>query len=151
MFNDFTNLCIFSLFVISIINRLTLDDGDFVCCHVISEMLHALETRLPFYKWRHKYLLNLHDCVTMVKAMPVKVGCSNKISPLLHSYFYFQIVFLSHNLILPIISMTCSCFGCVVDNLVPRALNFFRLSLKKKMPWVPYVTAFVVCGGNFCF
>ena len=46
--------------------------------------------------------------------------------------------------------MTCSCFGCVVDNLAPRALNFFHLSLKK-MPWVPYITAFVVCGGNFCF
>ena len=102
MFNHFINLCIFSLFVISIINRLTLDDGDFVCCHVISEMQHALETRLPFYKWKHKYLLNLHDCMAMVKAIPLKV------------------------------SMTCSCFGCVVDNLVPRALNFFHLSLKKK-------------------
>ena len=38
--------------------------------------------------------------------------------------------------------MTSSCFGCVVDNLVPRALNFFHLSVKK-MPWVPYITAFV--------
>ena len=51
MFNDFLNLCIFSLFVISVINRLTSDDGDFVCCRVISEMQHAPETRLPFYKW----------------------------------------------------------------------------------------------------
>ena len=88
MFNDFINLCIFSLFVISIINHLTLDDGDFVCCCVISEMQHALKTRLPFYKWRHKYLLNLHDHIAMVKAMPLKVECSNKISPLLHPYFY---------------------------------------------------------------
>ena len=85
MFNDFINLRIFSLFVISITIRLTLDD---VCCRVISEMQHALETRLPFYKWRHKYLLNLHDRMAMVKAMPLKVECSNKISPLLHPYFY---------------------------------------------------------------
>ena len=35
MFNDFLNLCIFSLFIISIINRLILDDGNFVCCRVI--------------------------------------------------------------------------------------------------------------------
>ena len=48
--------------------------------------------------------------------------------------------------------MTCSCFGCVVDNLAPRTLNFFHLSLKKKkMSWVPYITAFVVCGGIFVF
>ena len=51
MLNDFINLCIFSLLAISIINRLTSDDGDFVCCHhVISEMQHATETRLPFYR-----------------------------------------------------------------------------------------------------
>ena len=88
MFNDFLNLCIFSLFVISIINRLISDDGDFVCCRVISEMQHALETRLPFYKWRYEYLLNLRDRMAMMKAMPLKVECSNKISPLLHPYFY---------------------------------------------------------------
>ena len=35
MFND---LYIFTLFVISIINPLILDDGDFVCYRVISEM-----------------------------------------------------------------------------------------------------------------
>ena len=88
MFDDFLNLCIFLLFVISIINRLISDDGDFVSCRVISEMQHALETRLPFYKWRYEYLLNLSDRMAMMKAMPLKVECSNKISPLLHPYFY---------------------------------------------------------------
>ena len=44
----FPNLCIFSYFVISIIDTLRSDDGDIVCCRVISEMLHALETRLSF-------------------------------------------------------------------------------------------------------
>ena len=88
MFNDFLNLCIVSLFIISIINHSILDDGDFVCCCVISEMQHALETRLPFYKWRYEYLLNLRDRMAMMKAMPLKVECSNKISPLLHPYFY---------------------------------------------------------------
>ena len=88
MFNDFLNLCIFLLFVISIINRLMSDDGDFVYCRVISEMQHALETRLPFYKWRYEYLLNLRDRMAMMKAMPLKVESSNKISPLLHPCFY---------------------------------------------------------------
>ena len=69
MFNDFLNLCIFSLFVISIINRLISDDGDFVCCRVISEMQHAMETRLPFYKWRYEYLLNLRDRVAFSYAL----------------------------------------------------------------------------------
>ena len=46
----FPNLCIFSLLVISIKNALISDNGDFVCCRVISEMQHALDTRLPFYK-----------------------------------------------------------------------------------------------------
>ena len=84
----FPNLCIFWLFVVSIISPLISDDGDFVYCRVISEMQHALETRLPFYKWRYEYLLNLCDRMAMMKAMPLKVECSNKISPLLHSYFY---------------------------------------------------------------
>ena len=88
MFNDFLNLCIFSLFIISIINRQISDDGDFVCCRVISEMQHALETRLSFYKRRYEYLLNLRDRMSMMKVMPLKVECSNKISPLLHPYFY---------------------------------------------------------------
>ena len=119
MFNDFLNLCIFSLFVISIINRLISDDGDFVCCRVISEMQHALETRLPFYKWRCKYLLNLSDRMTMMKAMPLKVEWSNKISPLLHPYFYNINTFkalnlLSRNLVLPIIWMSCNCLGFIV-------------------------------------
>ena len=85
----FPNLCIFSLFVISIIDPLISDDGDFVCCRVISEMQHVLETRLPFYKRRYEYLLNLRDCMAMMKAMPLKVEWSNKIRPLLHSYFYY--------------------------------------------------------------
>ena len=84
----FPNLCIFWLFVISIINPLTSYDGDFVCCRVKSEMQHALETRLPFYKWRYEYLLNSRDRMAMMKAMPLKVQCSNKVSPLLHPYFY---------------------------------------------------------------
>ena len=88
IFTDFLNLCIFLLFNISIINCLISDDGDFVCCRVIAEMQHAMETRLPFYKWRYKYLLNLRDRMAMMKAMPLKVKCSNKISPLLHLYFY---------------------------------------------------------------
>ena len=88
MFNGFLNLCIFSFIVISIINRLISDDGDFVCCRVISEMLHALETRLPFYEWRYEYLLNLRDRMAMMKAMSLNVECSNKISPLLHPYLY---------------------------------------------------------------
>ena len=88
MFNDFLNLCIFLFFVTSIINRLISDDGDFVCC-VISEMQHALEMRLPLYKWRHsRYLLNLRDRMAMMKAMLLKVECSNKIRPLLYPYFY---------------------------------------------------------------
>ena len=78
MFNDFLNLCIFSLFVISIINHLISDDVDFLWD----------ETRLPFYKWRYKYLLHLCDRMAMMKAMPLKIECSNKISPLLHQYFY---------------------------------------------------------------
>ena len=85
MFND---LCIFTLFVISIINSLILDDGDFVCYRVISEMQHAQATKLLFYKQRYKYLLNSRDRMAMMKTMPLKVECSNKISPLLHPYFY---------------------------------------------------------------
>ena len=41
MFNDFLNLCICLLFIISIINHLILDDEDFVSCCVISEIKHA--------------------------------------------------------------------------------------------------------------
>ena len=44
------NLCIFSLSVFSIKDPLISDDGDFVCCRVISEMQHALEKRLPSYE-----------------------------------------------------------------------------------------------------
>ena len=65
----FPNLCIFLLFVISVINPLISDDGDFVRCHVISEMQHSLETRLPFDKWRYEYLLNSRDRMAMMKAM----------------------------------------------------------------------------------
>ena len=88
MFNDFLNLCIFSLFIIFIINRLISDDGAFVCCREISETQHAPEKRLPFCKSRYKYLLNLSDHMAMMEAIPLKVECSNKISPLLHPYFY---------------------------------------------------------------
>ena len=84
----FSNLVIFSVFVISIINPLISDDGDFVCCRVKSEKQHGLETRLPFDKWRYEYLLNSRDRMAMMKAMPLKDECSNKISPLLHPYFY---------------------------------------------------------------
>ena len=84
----FPNFCIFSRFVISITNPLISDDGDFVCCRVISEIQHALDKRLPFYKWRYKYLLNSRDRVAMMKAMPLKVDCCNMTSPLLHPYFY---------------------------------------------------------------
>ena len=158
MLHDFLNLCIFSFFVISVKNRLISDYGGFFCCRVISEMQHTLETRLPFYKWRCKYLLNLSDRMTMMKGMPLKVEWSNKISPLLDPYFYnintFNAPFQSQFSFI-IILMTCSCFGCVVvylkydnicGNLVPTALNFFYFSVNKKIPWVHYC----LCGANFC-
>ena len=88
MFNDFLNLCIFLLFIISIINRRISDDGDFVCCRVISEMQHVLETRLSFYEWRYEFLLNSRDRMAMMEATPLKVERSNKISPSLHPYFH---------------------------------------------------------------
>ena len=84
----FSNLVIFSVFVISIINPLISDDGDFVCCRVKSEKQHGLETRLPFDKWRYEYLLNSRDHIAMMKAMPLKFEYSDKMSPLLHPYFY---------------------------------------------------------------
>ena len=73
MFNDFPRFVQF--FVISITNPLILDEEDFTCCCVISEMQHALDKRLPFYKWSYKYLLNGCDRMAMMKAMPLKVGC----------------------------------------------------------------------------
>ena len=93
----FQNLCIFSLFVISIINPLISDDGDFVCRRLISEMQHALETRLLFYKWRYEYLLYDDAVVAVVmvvvvavvvvkKESNIKVEFSNRISPL-NPYF----------------------------------------------------------------
>ena len=103
----FPNLMHFFVFQFSIINPLISDDGDFACCPVISEMQHALAMRLSFYKWRYKYLLNSRDRMAMMKAMPLKVECSNKIGPLLYPYFYnintFNAVFKSqfnftHNL-----------------------------------------------------
>ena len=63
----FPNLCTFPLFVISIIDPLISDDGDFVFWRVISEMQHALETRLPFFKRRYEYLLNSRDRMAMMK------------------------------------------------------------------------------------
>ena len=96
----FPNLCIFSLFVISIINPLISDDGDFVCRRLISEMQHALETRLLFYRWRYEYLLNDDVVVAVVvvvvvavvvvvkKESKMKVEFPNKISPLFLEYKY---------------------------------------------------------------
>ena len=84
----FLNLCIFWHFVVSIVSHLISGDGDFVCCRAISEMQHALERTLPFYKWRYEYLLNSRDHMPMMKAMLLEVECSNKIVRLLHSYFY---------------------------------------------------------------
>ena len=80
----FPNLCIFWLFVISVISPLISGDGDFVCCRVISEMQHALEIRLSFYKWRYEYLLNSRDRMPVMKEISLKVECSHKIRPLLH-------------------------------------------------------------------
>ena len=79
---------LFSLVVISIINPLLSDDGDFVYCRLISDMQHALKTGLPFHEWRYEFLLNSRDLMAMMKAIPLKVERSNKISPLLHPYFY---------------------------------------------------------------
>ena len=94
------NLCIFSLFDISIINPLISDDGDFACPHLIPKMQHALETRLLLYKRRYKYLLNDVVVAVMVVAVVVsvvvvvvvkkesngKVKFPNKISPV-NPYF----------------------------------------------------------------
>ena len=91
MFNDFLNLCIFSLFVIPIINCLISDDGGFVYCRVISEMQHALETRLSFYKWKYEYSLNLCDHMVMMKAILLKVECSNKISLVPRAINFFHL------------------------------------------------------------
>ena len=44
----FSNLFIFSVFVVSIITPLISDDGDFVCCCVILEMKHALDYEAVF-------------------------------------------------------------------------------------------------------
>ena len=96
------NLCIFSLFDISIINPLISDDGDFACPHLIPKMQHALETRLLLCKRRYKYLLNDNVVVAVMVAVVVvavvvvvvvvknesnvKVEFPNKISPL-NPYF----------------------------------------------------------------
>ena len=112
----FPNLCIFLLFVISVINPLISDDGDFVCCHVISEMQHALETRLPFYKWRYQYLLNSRDRIAMMKVM-WKLNALTRLVPYYIHISTIQIpltFLLNCNLILPIIWMSCNCFECVV-------------------------------------
>ena len=125
----FPNLHIFLLFVIFIINPPISDDGDFVCCHIISEMQHALETRLPYYKQSYEYLLNSRDLMVMMKAVPFKVECYNKISPLLHPYFYNTNTFNASfkcNLILPITWMSCNCFGCVVAYLTYVNLDVSR-------------------------
>ena len=86
----------FPLFVISVINALISDDGDFACRRLISEMKHALETRLLFYKWRYEYLLNDNVVVVVVavvvavvvvavkKESNMKVESPNNISPFNH-------------------------------------------------------------------
>ena len=96
----FPNLCIFSLFAISIINPLISDDGDFACPHLIPKMQHALETRLLLCKRRYKYLLNDNVVVAVMvvvvvavvvvvvvkKESNVKIEFPNKIIPL-NPYF----------------------------------------------------------------
>ena len=83
----------------------------------------------------------------MMKAMPLKVECSNKISPLLHPYFCninnFSALFKSqfhftHNLVDLQLFWMCS------SNL--NFLNFLHLSVNKIMPWVRYC----LCEANFC-
>ena len=81
MFNDFLNLCIFSLFVISIINRLILHDGDFVCCRVISEY------NMP-WKWGCLSINGDTSMRTHGNYESNALECCNKISHLLHPYFY---------------------------------------------------------------
>ena len=90
----------FPLFVISVINPLVSDEGDFVCRRLISEMQHVLETGLLFYKWRYEYLLNDNVVVVVVvvvvavvvavvvvvirKESNMKVQFPNNISPFNH-------------------------------------------------------------------
>ena len=129
--------CFFSLVVISIINSLISDDGDFACCHVISEMQNALKARLPFYEWRFESLLHSHDHMAMMKAMPVKVEHSNKISPLLHPYTFNAFLKSQFNFTYNLDELYC--FGCVVVYLKYVKLGgqscpqipFFHLSIKK--------------------
>ena len=61
-----SNLCTFSFFVISIITPLISDNGEFACYCVILEMQLALDTRLPFYKWKYEYLLNSRGRMAMM-------------------------------------------------------------------------------------
>ena len=88
MFNNFPTFTHIFAIRISIINPLISNDGNFVCCRVISEMQHVLETRLSFYEWRYEFLLNSRDRMAMMEATPLKVERSNKISPSLHPYFH---------------------------------------------------------------
>ena len=90
---NFPNLCIFWFFVISIINLLISEDGDFVCRRLISEMQHVLETRLLFYRGRYEYYLINDVAVAVVvvvvaavavvvrKESNMKVELPNIISP----------------------------------------------------------------------
>ena len=48
-------------------------DGDFVFCCLLSEMQHALKSRLLFYKWRYKYLLNDDVVVAVVVVVVIVV------------------------------------------------------------------------------
>ena len=65
----FSNLCIFLLFLISIINLLISDDGDFVCCCLILKIQHALKTGM----WTYGYLLN-DDVMVAVVVLLVAVA-----------------------------------------------------------------------------
>ena len=157
MFNGFLNLCSFSLFVISIIYKSSnIGWWDFVCCRVISEMQHALEARLSFYKWRYEHLLNLRDLMAMMKAMPLKVECSNNISPLLHPYFYnintFNTPFKSqfnftHNfddlqLFWMYSSIPCLKYVNLGGQYCPKSPEFFS-PLWQQKKCLGYITAFV--------
>ena len=88
MSNNFPTFMHIFAIRISIINPLISNGWNFVCCRVISEMQHVLETRLPFYEWRYEFLLNSRDRMAMMKAKPLKIERSKKINPSLHPYFH---------------------------------------------------------------
>ena len=66
MFNDFLRFMHFFAFCYLHYKPLISEDGAFVYRRLISEMQHALERRLLFYKWRYEYLLNDDVVVAVV-------------------------------------------------------------------------------------